>query len=87
MKEVESVFSSLKQRIKIFFYLISRSNPVRNWNLFCKLFMLYYSRLRWCFVLSGHVYFINSKYDKPPYTGKYRSEYGEYIDREIEEKK
>ena len=52
---VESVFSSLKQRIRIFFCLISSFIPVRNWNLFCKLFMLYYNRLRWVFVLSGHV--------------------------------
>ena len=52
---VESVFSSLKQRVKIFFCSISCSNPVKSWNLFCKLFMLYYNRLRWC--LSGHVPF------------------------------
>ncbi|CAD7768561.1 hypothetical protein FHEFKHOI_00336 [Candidatus Methanoperedenaceae archaeon GB50] len=46
---VESLFSSLKLKhsIKIFFCSISSFNPVKNWNLFCKLFMLYYNRLRW----------------------------------------
>ncbi len=39
---VESVF---KQRIKIFFRSITR-NPIKCWNLFCKLFMWYYNHLR-----------------------------------------
>jgi hypothetical protein len=30
------VFSSLKQKIKIFFCSITAKNPVRSWNLFCK---------------------------------------------------
>jgi len=45
--KVESVFS-LKLRIKIFFCSISCLNPARNWDLLCKLFKLYYNRLRWC---------------------------------------
>ncbi len=44
---VESLFL-LKQRIRIFFCYITSCRPIRNWNLFCKLFMLYYNRLRWC---------------------------------------
>ncbi|WP_148120323.1 DDE-type integrase/transposase/recombinase [Methanofervidicoccus sp. A16] len=45
---IESVFSSLKQRVKIFFCSINAKNPVRNWNFFCRLFVLYYNKLRWC---------------------------------------
>ena len=43
---VKSVFSSLKQRIRIFICSITAKNPVKNWNLFCKLFILYYNQLR-----------------------------------------
>lgn len=39
---VESVFSSFKQRIKIFFCSITAKNPVKCWNLFCRLFMCNY---------------------------------------------
>ncbi len=42
---VESVFSSLKQRVKVFLCSITK-NPVKCWNLFCKLFMWYYNHLR-----------------------------------------
>ena len=41
---VESVF---KQRAKIFFCYITK-NPVRCWNLFCRLFMWYYNHLTLC---------------------------------------
>ncbi|WP_457550611.1 hypothetical protein [Archaeoglobus sp.] len=43
---VELVFSSLKQRIKIFFCSILAKNPIKCWNSFCKLFILYYNHLR-----------------------------------------
>jgi len=46
--KVESLFSSFKQRIKIFFCSINAKNAIKHWNLFCKLFMLYYNCLRWC---------------------------------------
>ena len=39
-------------------------NPVRNWNVFCKLFMFYYNRCGGVYVksmLSGHVYGEKSK--------------------------
>ena len=39
---------SFKQRVRIFFCSITAKNPVKNWNLFCKLFILYYNHLRWC---------------------------------------
>ncbi|MBW9221488.1 DDE-type integrase/transposase/recombinase [Methanothermococcus sp. SCGC AD-155-C09] len=45
---IESVFSSLKQRVRIFFCSITTKDPVKNWNFFCRLFVLYYNKLRWC---------------------------------------
>ncbi|CAD7768312.1 hypothetical protein FHEFKHOI_00200 [Candidatus Methanoperedenaceae archaeon GB50] len=42
------LFGTGNHRVKIFFCSITSFNPVKNWNLFCKLFMLYYNRLRWC---------------------------------------
>ena len=36
---VESVFSSFKQRAKIFFCSITTKNPIKNWNLFCSFYI------------------------------------------------
>jgi hypothetical protein len=36
-----SVFLTKTEKFKIFFYSINCPNPTKNWNLFCKLLMLY----------------------------------------------
>ena len=47
-KEKSRWIRSFKQRVKIFFCSITAKNPVKNWNLFCKLLILYYNHLRSC---------------------------------------